>query len=309
MVRSSNISNEQKGLKKGPWTAEEDGKLVDYMEKHGRGSWQLLPKKAGLNRCGKSCRLRWTNYLRPDIKRGNFSLEEERIIIHLHSLFGNKWSTIATHLPGRTDNEIKNHWNTRIRKKLVQSGIDPVTHQPVTDLNFFVSNSYPLQNLAKIQLLKNMIQVINPTSIFSSNIGAALLGNSQVLNNNLQLDELFKGTLPNTFPLLSTGQDFDQTFSKGNQDTFGMMQEIPCSKSNNTMNVDDYSLPALVTATSQISSTCGFDSIDSLLNVAKNDQLLDPNSNDLLGKFTDDEANGFFWEAVLGEPFPPAFPM
>ena len=82
--------NENVGLKKGPWTSEEDQKLIDYVQKHGHGSWRALPKLAGLNRCGKSCRLRWTNYLRPNIKRGNFSDEEEQTIINLHAVVGNK---------------------------------------------------------------------------------------------------------------------------------------------------------------------------------------------------------------------------
>lgn len=83
-------SPEESGLKKGPWTPEEDQKLVEYIQRHGHGSWRALPKLAGLNRCGKSCRLRWTNYLRPDIKRGKFSDEEENTIINLHSVLGNK---------------------------------------------------------------------------------------------------------------------------------------------------------------------------------------------------------------------------
>lgn len=82
---------ENVGVKKGPWTPEEDEKLIDYISKHGHGSWRTLPKRAGLNRCGKSCRLRWTNYLTPDIKRGKFSEEDERIIINLHSVLGNKY--------------------------------------------------------------------------------------------------------------------------------------------------------------------------------------------------------------------------
>ncbi|KAH9323480.1 hypothetical protein KI387_018119, partial [Taxus chinensis] len=77
------------GLKKGPWTPEEDQKLIDYIKNHGHGSWRALPKHAGLLRCGKSCRLRWTNYLRPDIKRGKFSFEEEQTIIQLHGVMGN----------------------------------------------------------------------------------------------------------------------------------------------------------------------------------------------------------------------------
>lgn len=122
---------DENGLKKGPWTPEEDQKLVQHIQKHGHGSWRALPKLAGLkistlihlwlyiiccsnyivlllcsvsphssiflaifaglNRCGKSCRLRWTNYLRPDIKRGKFSQEEEQTILHLHSILGNKY--------------------------------------------------------------------------------------------------------------------------------------------------------------------------------------------------------------------------
>nr|ACN69972.1 MYB transcription factor ML2 [Thalictrum thalictroides] len=121
------------GLKKGPWTPEEDQKLLAYIEEHGHGSWRALPAKAGLQRCGKSCRLRWTNYLRPDIKRGKFSLQEEQTIIQLHALLGNRWSAIATHLPKRTDNEIKNYWNTHLKKRLSKLGIDPVTHKPKSD--------------------------------------------------------------------------------------------------------------------------------------------------------------------------------
>ncbi|PWZ46112.1 Transcription factor MYB102 [Zea mays] len=133
------------GVKKGPWTEEEDRALVDHIQRHGGhvSSWRNLPKAAGLNRCGKSCRLRWTNYLRPDIKRGNFTDDEERLIIGLHAQLGNRWSTIATHLDGRTDNEIKNYWNTHIRKKLLRMGVDPVTHQrlPPDDLLLAVSAS------------------------------------------------------------------------------------------------------------------------------------------------------------------------
>ncbi|XP_021668428.2 transcription factor MYB92-like [Hevea brasiliensis] len=125
---------DESGLKKGPWTPEEDQKLVKYIQKHGHSSWRALPKLAGLNRCGKSCRLRWTNYLRPDIKRGKFSQEEEQTILNLHSVLGNKWSAIASHLPGRTDNEIKNFWNTHLKKKLIQMGFDPMTHRPRTDI-------------------------------------------------------------------------------------------------------------------------------------------------------------------------------
>ncbi|WRX17991.1 SANT/Myb domain - like 10 [Theobroma cacao] len=196
MGRSPCCSDEA-NLKKGPWTPEEDQKLVDYINKHGHGSWRTLPKHAGLNRCGKSCRLRWANYLRPDIKRGKFSEEEERIIINLHSVLGNKWSKIATHLPGRTDNEIKNFWNTHIRKKLLNMGLDPNTHKSRTDINHLFnlsqllcaaqlgnlmnpwdSTAFKVQadaaELAKIQLLQNLMQILNTKKL--SNVRAGLIG-------------------------------------------------------------------------------------------------------------------------------------
>ncbi|CAH8325523.1 unnamed protein product [Eruca vesicaria subsp. sativa] len=179
---------DESGLKKGPWTPEEDQKLINHIQKNGHGSWRALPKQAGLNRCGKSCRLRWTNYLRPDIKRGNFTAEEDQTIINLHSLLGNKWSSIAGHLPGRTDNEIKNYWNTHIRKKLLQMGIDPVTHRPRTDhlnvlaalpqllaaanFNNLLTLNQNIQldatSVAKAQLLHSMIQVLNNNNNTSS---------------------------------------------------------------------------------------------------------------------------------------------
>ncbi|KAL4591294.1 hypothetical protein LXL04_004252 [Taraxacum kok-saghyz] len=119
------------GMKKGPWTHEEDEILSSYIKREGGGRWRTLPKKAGLRRCGKSCRLRWMNYLRPSVKRGGISPEEEDLIIRLHRLLGNRWSLIAGRIPGRTDNEIKNYWNTHLSKKLASQGIDPRTHKPL----------------------------------------------------------------------------------------------------------------------------------------------------------------------------------
>ncbi|XXG84737.1 hypothetical protein AAC387_Pa10g2194 [Persea americana] len=121
-------------LRKGLWSPEEDEKLMRHITKNGHGCWSSVPKQAGLQRCGKSCRLRWINYLRPDLKRGTFSPQEENLIIELHAVLGNRWSQIATQLPGRTDNEIKNLWNSCIKKKLRQRGIDPNTHKPLSEV-------------------------------------------------------------------------------------------------------------------------------------------------------------------------------
>lgn len=107
-------------VKKGPWSPEEDAKLKSYIEQNGTGgNWIALPQKIGLKRCGKSCRLRWLNYLRPNIKHGGFSEEEDDIICSLYVSIGSRWSIIAAQLPGRTDNDIKNYWNTRLKKKLL----------------------------------------------------------------------------------------------------------------------------------------------------------------------------------------------
>ncbi|MED6173268.1 hypothetical protein PIB30_057747 [Stylosanthes scabra] len=189
-------------LKKGPWTPEEDLKLVHYIQKHGPGNWRSLPKNAGLQRCGKSCRLRWTNYLRPDIKRGRFSFEEEETIIQLHSVMGNKWSAIAARLPGRTDNEIKNYWNTHIRKRLLRMGIDPVTHAPRLDLldmssvlRSALGSPSSILNLQGLLVNPELLKLVATASLLSQtqnnlpqliNAAGDLNSNSQQLQNHFQ---------------------------------------------------------------------------------------------------------------------------
>ncbi|XP_073015674.1 transcription factor MYB36-like [Primulina eburnea] len=117
-------------VKKGPWSPEEDATLKAYIEKHGTGgNWIALPQKIGIKRCGKSCRLRWLNYLRPNIKHGGFTEEEDNIICSLYISIGSRWSIIAAQLPGRTDNDIKNYWNTRLKKKLLGRRKNSVANQ------------------------------------------------------------------------------------------------------------------------------------------------------------------------------------
>ncbi|KAE8670124.1 Myb-related protein Myb4 [Hibiscus syriacus] len=123
------------GLRKGTWTPEEDRKLTAYVTRYGCWNWRQLPKFAGLARCGKSCRLRWLNYLRPNIKRGNYSKEEEETIIRLHESLGNRWSAIAAELPGRTDNEVKNHWHTTLKKRFKQKSSSTSTPNDGKDKN------------------------------------------------------------------------------------------------------------------------------------------------------------------------------
>ncbi|CAA3006684.1 transcription factor MYB108-like [Olea europaea subsp. europaea] len=111
-------------IRKGPWSSDEDSKLINYVTIHGEGGWEALARNAGLRRTGKSCRLRWLNYLNPNVRRGNITPEEQLHIIELHLQYGNRWTEIAKRLPGRTDNEIKNFWRTVIKKQAKQLKCD-----------------------------------------------------------------------------------------------------------------------------------------------------------------------------------------
>ncbi|KAJ7949489.1 Myb transcription factor [Quillaja saponaria] len=105
-------------IKKGPWSKEEDEVLINHVKKFGPREWSSIRSNGLLPRTGKSCRLRWVNKLRPNLKNGcKFSAEEERLVIELQAQFGNKWAKIATYLHGRTDNDVKNFWSSR-RKRL-----------------------------------------------------------------------------------------------------------------------------------------------------------------------------------------------
>ncbi|XP_068461970.1 transcription factor MYB53-like [Phaseolus vulgaris] len=341
MGRSPSSSSNESNVKKGPWTAEEDEKLMDYISKHGRGTWRTLPKHAGLNRNGKSCRLRWENYLKPDIKRGKFTQEEELFIINLHSVLGNKWSKIATSLPGRTDNEIKNYWNTTIRKKLLQKGIDPETHRPRTSLNHLM-NLFPLlgmsnlgtsmsswtnptglqadvTQLAKLQLLQNMLQLMNNTSLI--NITNPYLVDNQILNP--PLDTFLNGTntlqvrdpmlyanphgnnIPNLFSQTHSDYSLQNIFKSGieieneskYQEVLSYTQNINTSQQNEVENL----LPALVASCTP--RTTSFNKMESNYNAAqKSTQSPFSTTFEAWEKFLiddDDETSSSYWKEIL----------
>ncbi|KAJ4959300.1 hypothetical protein NE237_026411 [Protea cynaroides] len=167
-------------VKRGPWSPEEDSKLKAYIEQHGTGgNWIALPQKIGLKRCGKSCRLRWLNYLRPDIKHGGFSEEEDNIICNLYISIGSRWSIIAAQLPGRTDNDIKNYWNTRLKKKLFGRRKESSQARRLSSLNQDPKdangvddnpNSQGLSNSAfeRLQLHMHLQSLQNPFSFFNN---------------------------------------------------------------------------------------------------------------------------------------------
>ncbi|KAL9230073.1 hypothetical protein vseg_005465 [Gypsophila vaccaria] len=116
-MHSSGDKANRRDVRKGSWSDDEDKLLRDCIAMHGEGSWHRVPLMAGLNRCRKSCRLRWMNYLKPNIKRGQFKEDEVDLIIRLHKLLGNRWSLIAGRIPGRTANDVKNYYNTHLLKK------------------------------------------------------------------------------------------------------------------------------------------------------------------------------------------------
>ncbi|KAJ3693107.1 hypothetical protein LUZ60_012202 [Juncus effusus] len=200
-------------VKKGPWSPEEDRKLKDYIDKHGTGSnWIALPHKAGLKRCGKSCRLRWLNYLRPNIKHGDFSDDEDRIICNLFASIGSRWSIIAAQLPGRTDNDIKNYWNTKLKKKIL--GFPPPTHRSsksTQNLNHqnqtLESHSHPSHPFFSSPLdTSSLSNTISPFSSSSQNLNGFPMISSFLFNPNNNITTQIKGSF-NGGNMLAFGGD------------------------------------------------------------------------------------------------------
>lgn len=188
---------EKMGLKKGPWTPEEDQILTSHIHRFGHSNWRALPKQAGLLRCGKSCRLRWINYLRPDIKRGNFTREEEETIIKLHEMLGNRWSAIAAKLPGRTDNEIKNVWHTHLKKRLLAPKDTGLNSNNKNKAKFMKQNhDFNSTPVSSTQSLSNFSSSITETSAISGentdSCGISLIKDESITSEEFPIiDESF----------------------------------------------------------------------------------------------------------------------
>ncbi|EFJ15227.1 hypothetical protein SELMODRAFT_116971 [Selaginella moellendorffii] len=145
-------------LRKGPWMPEEDEILVEYVRQYGPRDWSSIRSKGLLPRTGKSCRLRWVNKLKPDLKSGcKFSPEEEKLVVEMQSKLGNKWAKIASCLPGRTDNDVKNFWSTR-QKRLLRALQRPKTPSGKGDcssLDLHDMNKEPLNEFSAFQVEAN----------------------------------------------------------------------------------------------------------------------------------------------------------
>ncbi|WCJ42613.1 myb domain protein 68 [Euphorbia peplus] len=194
-------------VKKGPWSPEENATLKNFIQQNGTGgNWIALPTKAGLKRCGKSCRLRWLNYLRPDIKHGGFTEEEDSIICTLYTTIGSRWSIIASQLQGRTDNDVKNYWNTKLKKKFLAGNIVNITN------NNSASNYDPLPEIPQFETSKNS-PCFNSESVNSNSIPSLIEIGDYNFCNYPQQELLFNQTEFQSPVLASSGEDFCYGYS------------------------------------------------------------------------------------------------
>nr|WJZ68975.1 MYBSG6-3 [Gorteria diffusa] len=200
-------SNTCSSLRKRAWTAQEDRLLKNCIEKYGEGKWHLVPLKAGLNRCRKSCRLRWLNYLSPNIKRGDFHEDEVDLMLRLHKLLGNRWSLIAGRIPGRTGNDVKNYWNTHIRSRSTQQKGKPNRDELPQDTTVTIIKPQPSkfsknlngfmmgqdQNNIAAHGNDNLLRTPNDDVGKSFNMSQTLISSPRQLNENINefWDELF----------------------------------------------------------------------------------------------------------------------
>uniref|UniRef100_M8BL24 Myb-related protein P n=1 Tax=Aegilops tauschii TaxID=37682 RepID=M8BL24_AEGTA len=233
---------EKVGLKRGRWTAKEDDTLAKYIAGHGEGSWRSLPKNAELLRCGKSCRLRWVNYLRDGVRRGNFSKEEDDLIVKLHAALGNRWSLIASYLPGRTDNEIKNYWNAHLSRQIHSFRHTYTAGKETTitiDMNKLSAASKrrggraPRSSTKKQPVLEptKSMECSRPVGDISSSTSSLPQGNSEtMLDQNQPINIITNDTPCSEEPMVMdpidlNGGVLEPNYANNSMDQIGILQE------------------------------------------------------------------------------------
>ncbi|KAI3920768.1 hypothetical protein MKW98_005594 [Papaver atlanticum] len=260
------IHDDEDELRRGPWTLDEDKLLVHYISCHGDRRWNHLAKSSGLKRTGKSCRLRWLNYLKPDVKRGNLTIEEQILIIQLQSKLGNRWSRIAKHLPGRTDNEIKNYWRTRVQKQERQRLKFDSNNMPAPFPDHAMGCFAPR---ITVDIMGDNCMTNNGGQAFTSNTAECTSAtSSSVLNSTLSISTIFGDT---------SEHYKTQTTSNGvaehdiNDYAFPTALDCNYQMINDCGNVYDY-MDALINLGSSISGCCHITEDNSLLDkqMAKN---------------------------------------
>ncbi|TKY54284.1 Transcription factor MYB108 [Spatholobus suberectus] len=299
---SNALSEEEMDLRRGPWTIDEDLTLINYIATHGEGRWNTLALSAGLKRTGKSCRLRWLNYLRPDVRRGNITLEEQLLILELHSRWGNRWSKIAQYLPGRTDNEIKNYWRTRVQKHAKQLKCNVNSKQFKDTIRYLwmprlVERIQAAAAASATKTVTTATTAITATTTVTTN-NAYPYGNN--LNNNFEVHNNSKmGLTPlimnNDFVGSQSYTPENSSMAASSSDSFGTQvstisdladyYSVPVSSNNNT-NLEDYYQPSQISYSDSITSPSGlfFQGLDF--------QSMDPNTS---WNIQSEDSSEIFW--------------
>ncbi|KAG2664373.1 hypothetical protein I3843_16G075400 [Carya illinoinensis] len=255
---SHRCCNKQK-IKRGLWSPEEDEKLIRYLTTRGHGSWSSVPKLAGLHRCGKSCRLRWINYLRPDLKRGSFSPEEEQIIIDIHRIVGNKWAQIAKHLPGRTDNEVKNFWNSCIKKRFLSQGLDPNTHN-------LISSHQKASGKVAFSISQSRHQ--QPISVFT-------LNSQNTDSMKIEIPNRLPSSLLQTMAITSTTEDRNPNVASNS----GCTPYISSSSSSSSLNSSGFGIINHERDTAPLQQYCGTPRIEGEQPILRQERQLEKNED------------------------------
>ncbi|RDX74117.1 Transcription factor MYB2 [Mucuna pruriens] len=255
-------SEDEMDLRRGPWTVDEDLTLINYIATHGEGRWNTLALSAGLKRTGKSCRLRWLNYLRPDVRRGNITLQEQLLILELHSRWGNRWSKIAQYLPGRTDNEIKNYWRTRVQKHAKQLKCD-VNSKQFKDTMRYLWMPRLVERIQAAAAASDTTTVVAAAASPVTNNNAYTYGNNLNNNNNFEVHNdsgkmgLTPSVMKNEFVGSQSYTPENSSTVASSSDSFGTdYYSVPVS-SNNTTNPANYYQPSQISYLDCITSPSG----------------------------------------------------